>query len=214
MSIRRKDGFLPGKTDANPKSHCNVVALQNARIDQCSNPKPTESVRTRVYQANAPFPPKNAKQKKKQQEKAICKKAFDKVSIEMPLSDAIHISPAIKQYVKDAATRGFHESEHCMMMVSKEVSKNIQGKTLVKLPDLGSFVLDFTISNERFQKSLGDLGSSVNLMPYSVAVTLGLTQFQPTRVTLVLADRSTRILEGVLEDVLYAFITSIYLHIS
>ncbi|KAF8093380.1 hypothetical protein N665_0383s0012 [Sinapis alba] len=85
------------------------------------------------------------------------------------------------------------------MMASEEVSEIIQRKTPVKLPDPGSFVLDCTISDERFQRSLCDLGSSVNMMPYSAAVTLGLTQFQPTRVTLVLADRSTRIPEHILE---------------
>ncbi|XP_024010409.1 uncharacterized protein LOC112085428 [Eutrema salsugineum] len=38
-------------------------------------------------------------------------------------------------------------------------------------------------------------------MPYSVAVNLGMTDFKPTRISLILADRSTRIPEGVLEDV-------------
>ncbi|KAF8100023.1 hypothetical protein N665_0233s0025 [Sinapis alba] len=179
-----------------------IDRLSEARRNRHSDLEPIEPVRKRVYQATAPFPPKNAKQKKKQQEKSnMTKKAFDKVSIMMSLSDVIHTSPAIKQYVKDAAMRGFHESEHCVLMVSEEVSGIIQGKTAVKLPDPSSFVLDCTISNERFQRSLCDLGSSVNLMPYSVTVTLGLTQFRPTSVTLVLADRSTRILEGVLEDV-------------
>ena len=39
----------------------------------------------------------------------------------------------------------------------------------------------------------------MNLIPYSVAVALGLTK--PTNITLVLADRSVRIPKGVLENV-------------
>ena len=41
----------------------------------------------------------------------------------------------------------------------------------------------------------------MNLIPYSVAVALGLTKIQPTNITLVLADRSVRTPEGVLKDV-------------
>ena len=38
-------------------------------------------------------------------------------------------------------------------------------------------------------------------MPYYVAVTLGYKEFMPTPITLVLADRSIRVPEGILEDV-------------
>ena len=41
----------------------------------------------------------------------------------------------------------------------------------------------------------------MNLIPYSVTVALGLTQFKPTNITLVLADRYVRNPEGILEDV-------------
>ena len=87
-------------------------------------------------------------------------------------------------------------------MVSEQVSAMIQERIPIKQPDLGSFVLDCNIHNERFQRYLCDLHSSVNLIPYSVALALGLTQFKPTNITLVLADRSVRIPEGILEDVL------------
>ncbi|CAA7047523.1 unnamed protein product [Microthlaspi erraticum] len=36
-------------------------------------------------------------------------------------------------------------------------------------------------------------GSSVNLMPLSVAARLGMTDFKPTRISLIMADRSKRI---------------------
>ena len=39
-------------------------------------------------------------------------------------------------------------------------------------------------------------------MPYSIAVTLGYDEFMTTPITLVLADRSIRVPEGILEDVL------------
>ncbi|XP_013699897.1 uncharacterized protein LOC106403627 [Brassica napus] len=120
----------------------------------------------------------------------------------MSLSDAMIIAPSIKKYVKDMTSPNYPTAEHSVMMVSEEVSAMIQGETPAKRPDPGSFVLDCNIQNTRFPRSLCDLGSSVNLMPYSVAVTLGYNEFMTTPITLVLSDRSIRVPEGILEDVL------------
>lgn len=98
-------------------------------------------------------------------------------------------------------SQNFPPSEQNVMMISKEVSAIIQGEPPTKQPDLGSFVLDCTINNRRFIRPLYDLGSSVNIMPHSVALSFGLINFAPTRITLVLADRSVRVPKRVLEDV-------------
>ncbi|XP_010507594.1 PREDICTED: uncharacterized protein LOC104784237 [Camelina sativa] len=92
-------------------------------------------------------------------------------------------------------------AEQGVMMISAQVSAIIQNKIPEKLPDPGSFVLDCTIFTDRFARSLCELGSSVNLMPRSVALSLGMTDFKPTKITLILADRSIRIPDGVLEGV-------------
>ena len=47
-----------------------------------------------------------------------------------------------------------------------------------------------------------DLRGSVNLLPYSVFVKLGRGKLHPTPVVLQLADRSTKISRGIVEDVL------------
>ena len=52
------------------------------------------------------------------------------------------------------------------------------------------------------EKSLLDLGASVNLLPYSVYKKLGLGELKPTSITLSLADRSIKIPKGTVEDVL------------
>ena len=47
-----------------------------------------------------------------------------------------------------------------------------------------------------------DLGASVNLLPYSVYVDLGLGELELTNITLQLADRSVKIPRGIVKDVL------------
>ena len=47
-----------------------------------------------------------------------------------------------------------------------------------------------------------DLGASVNLLPYSVYVDLGLGELEPTNITLQLADCSVKIPRGIVKDVL------------
>ena len=65
---------------------------------------------SRIYRPNSPFPPTQLKVKR-ELEKAICKKAFDKINVELPLSDAIQISPSIKKYIKEMVSRGFGPTE-------------------------------------------------------------------------------------------------------
>jgi hypothetical protein len=58
------------------------------------------------------------------------------------------------------------------------------------------------IGVSQIERALLDLGSSVNLLPYSIYLQLGLGQLTPTSMTLQLADRSVKIPRGIVEDVL------------
>jgi hypothetical protein len=58
------------------------------------------------------------------------------------------------------------------------------------------------IGESQINRALLDLGASVNLLPYSVYLKLGLGELKPTTVTLQLADRSLKRPRGILEDVL------------
>ena len=89
-----------------------------------TRPEPTIE---RVYRTLPTYPPKS--QTKKSLEYAICKKALDKITVEMSLSDAMKITPSIKKYVKDMMSPNYPTVEYSVMMVSKEVSAMIQGET-------------------------------------------------------------------------------------
>ncbi|XP_021741124.1 uncharacterized protein LOC110707399 [Chenopodium quinoa] len=101
---------------------------------------------------------------------------------------------ALKKNIKDQ-----HED--------KEVAHK-KGPTLLydnlppKLHDPGSFTIPCTINEKFFDRVLCDLGASVNLMPYSLYESLGLQGLRPSPISLQLADRTSRLPEGVVEDVL------------
>ncbi|XP_024006541.1 uncharacterized protein LOC112083048 [Eutrema salsugineum] len=159
-------------------------------------PKPAEE---RVYKPKILYP-RSPRKSDQELDDARCKALMEKLVIEIPLVDAVKINPFLRRYVKKMVTNNLTHEEG-VMMISEQVSSVIQNKIPKKLSDPGSFVLDCSIFSERFKRSLCDLGSSVNLMPYSLAVNLGMTDFKPTKISLILADRSKRIPKGVLEDV-------------
>jgi len=157
------------------------------------------SVAGRATKPKVPFP-KSPRRSKQELDDARCKAMMDKLIVEIPLIDVVKSSPMIRQYVKRMVTKDLL-TEKAVMTMSTQVSDIIQNKIPHKLPDPGSFVLNCGILNESFERCLCNLGSSVNLMPRSVALRLGLTDLEPAQITLVLADRSVRRPDGILCDV-------------
>ncbi|XP_024016274.1 uncharacterized protein LOC112089752 [Eutrema salsugineum] len=143
-----------------------------------------------------PVPPKKSR---KDLEEAKCREMLKDLTVKLPLADAVQMIPALKRYMKGLVS-GKAVEEESVMMVSKECSAVLQNKVLKKRSDPGRFVLSVRIGNVLFARSLCDLGSSVNLMPYSVAKRLGYTRFKATKISLVFADRSTKFPVGILED--------------
>ena len=86
--------------------------------------------------------------------------------------------------------------------LTEQVSVIIQCKTLVKYKDPGCPTISVNIGETCVEKALLDLGASVNLLPYSIYKKLGLGELKPTTTTLSLANRSMKIPEGIVEDVL------------
>ena len=72
----------------------------------------------------------------------------------------------------------------------------------MKYKDPGSPTISVNIGGTCIDKALLDLGASVNRLPYSVYKQLGLGELKPTNITLSLVDRSVKIPNGIVEDVL------------
>jgi hypothetical protein len=86
--------------------------------------------------------------------------------------------------------------------LTEHVNSIIQCKLPIKHNDPGCPTISCMIGVSHIEKALLDLGASVNLLPYSVYLQLGLGELKPTSMTLQLADRSMKVPQGIIEDVL------------
>ncbi|XP_024009416.1 uncharacterized protein LOC112084499 [Eutrema salsugineum] len=154
---------------------------------------------TRVYKPKAPYP-RALKGPKKEKEKAKLKEIIEQLNKRLPFIEACVMIPALRKYMKGILTNSL-ALEEGVMMITHKCSSILQNHVPQKKEDPGSFVLSCTIRNMTFERCLCDLGSSINMMPLSVAKRLGYHTFQPTKISLVLADRSVRRPERVLVDV-------------
>ncbi|XP_047150716.1 uncharacterized protein LOC124822722, partial [Vigna umbellata] len=71
-----------------------------------------------------------------------------------------------------------------------------------KVKDPGSFTIPCTINGHKIGKALIDLGSNINFMPLSVLENIGGLEVQPAKMTLFMADGSTKKPYGVVENVM------------
>ncbi|CAL8988133.1 unnamed protein product [Prunus brigantina] len=110
--------------------------------------------------------------------------------------------PAYGKFFKELNTYKRKYGPNEKVMVSENVSAVLQRKLPPKLKDPGSFSIDITIGGKLVEKAMLDLGASINLMPYSVYLQLGLGELKATTISLQLADRSVKYPRGIVEDIL------------
>ena len=122
------------------------------------------------------------------------------MKVNIPLLEIIKQVPAYAKFLKDLCTikkgLGIEKKE----FLTEQVSAIIQSKYPVKYKDPGSPTISVNIGGNCIDKSLLDLGASVNLMPYSVYKQLGLGELKPIKIALSLANRSVKIPKGIVED--------------
>ncbi|KAL5554300.1 hypothetical protein UlMin_041701 [Ulmus minor] len=124
------------------------------------------------------------------------------VRINLPLLHVIKQVPSYAKVIKDLCTLKRKHNVKKTAFLAEQASAVIDSKTPPKYKDPGCPTVACQIGNQACGQALLDLGASVNLMPYSVYLQLGLGEIKPTTVVLQLADRSVRKPRGIVEDVL------------
>ena len=219
-------GRFPSQTLPNPKGIHEVgsgmdevksiITLRSGKEVDQPMPKPVEESRqgeemqsehillekdSMKYRIPPPFP-QALRGKKKATQQAGILEVLRQVKVNIPLLDLIKQVPAYAKFLKDLCTIKKGLGIEKKAFLTEHVSAIIQSKYPVKYKDLGSPTIPVNIGGNCIDKSLLDLGASVNLMPYSVYMQLGLGELTPTNITLSLADRSVKIPKGIVEDVL------------
>ncbi|CAN6679116.1 unnamed protein product [Malus baccata var. baccata] len=127
---------------------------------------------------------------------------FKKLEINIPFADALEQMPNYAKFMKDIISKKRKFGDHEKIQLTEECSAILQRKLPLKQKDRGSFKIPCIIGTNLFEKALCDLGSSINLLPLSVAKNIGIGEIKPTTVSLQMADRSIAYPEGIIEDVL------------
>ena len=223
-------GRFPSQTLPNPKGIHEVGSSNNSGMDEVKAiitlrsgkevdqpmPKPVEDSKkgeelqsehillkedSMKYSIPPPFP-QALRSKKKTSQQAGILEVLRQVKVNIPLLDIIKQVPAYAKFLKDLCTIKKGLGIEKKAFLTEQVSAIIQSRNPVKYKDPGSPTISVNIGGNCIDKSLLDLGASVNLLSYSVYKQLGLGELKPTNITLSLADRSVKIPKGIVEDVL------------
>ncbi|XP_073119897.1 uncharacterized protein [Henckelia pumila] len=119
-----------------------------------------------------------------------------------PCKDALAQIPSYAKFLKEILANKRKLTNLGTVNLNEECSAVLLNKLPPKLQDPGSFSIPCAIGSMPFDKTLCDLGASINLMSYSLAKKLGIGITEPTTMSLKLADRSIKHPKGIVENVL------------
>ena len=182
--------------DVNRKSDKKSTDIAATPIQVTTSKEPE-----RVYKPVPPYPQRLRQERKSQFTQDIFE-TLRKVEINIPLIDAIKQIPSYAKFIKELCTNKRRFKDHEEVKLTEEVSAVLSRKLPPKLKDPGSFTITCKIGDHMFERALLDLGSSINLLPFSVYEYLSLGELKPTSITLQLVDRSVKHRRGILEDIL------------
>ena len=125
--------------------------------------------------------------------------AFQKVTITIPLVDAIkHISSYAK-FLKGICTP--HRSPK-RIQLSENISSIMMNSLMIKKRDQGAPMITSEIGGMTFTRSLLDTGARINILPKALFDRHHVGELQPFLIELCLADGSVRKPHGIVEDVI------------
>ena len=127
---------------------------------------------------------------------------FKQVKLNIPLLDSIKQIPSYAKFLKDLCTVKRKLGVNKEAFMTEQSTSLIRNNLPPKYKDPGSPTISIVVENSKLGHALVDLGASVNLLPYSVYVDLGLGELEPTNITLQLAYRCVKIPRGIVKDVL------------
>ena len=125
--------------------------------------------------------------------------AFKKLTITIPLIDAIKHIPSYAKFIKCIYTPHINPKR---IQLSETMSSIMMNSLPIKKRDPGAPMITSEIGGMNFSRSLLDTGASINILPKVVFNHHHVGKLQPLLAELCLADGSIRKPHGVVEDVI------------
>ncbi|XP_073121224.1 uncharacterized protein [Henckelia pumila] len=186
---------LPSQTVVNPKENMSAITLRSGK-----------ELKVNKEVVKEPVEDEDDKESKVEENKKIQEAPRDKFP---PLSEYKIFAPfplALKESRKEEEIKGLYEvfrrCECQKVELGEQVSAVIQRKILTKCKDPSMFSIHCKIGDVQLDMTMLDLGASINVMTYSIYVSLNLGPLTETTIVIQMADRSTFYPRGLLEYVL------------
>ncbi|XP_016165042.1 uncharacterized protein LOC107607626 [Arachis ipaensis] len=190
-----------GKEDEKPQSKTPTPDNHPNNKESVKPQQEDTNEGVKAYVPKLPYPTRIHKGTKDQQFPRFLE-IFKKLEINIPLVEALEQMPLYAKFLKELITKKRSWQEKETVILTQECSAIIQRGLPPKLKDPGSFLIPCTIGSIAIDKSLCDLGASINLMPLTMMKKMMIEELKPTRMSLQLADRSIKIPNGVVENLL------------
>ncbi|CAM8978924.1 unnamed protein product [Rhodiola kirilowii] len=226
----RQMGKLPSQPDVNSIEHVEAITLKNGKVLPTPQGKSSlkgKEVEGEMAKENSEVEPQTpTEEEKKHEEPALMRKyvpmvpfpqrlnkskldahfqrfveMLKKLYVTLPFHEVITQNPTYAKFLKDIVSNRRVIEESSMVALNAECSAIVQSRMPGKMQDQGSFSIPISLGKIEIDRALCDLWASISLIPYSLYEKIDMGELHPTTISLKLADRSSRIPNGVLRDV-------------
>ncbi|GJX98584.1 hypothetical protein Tco_0355603 [Tanacetum coccineum] len=142
-----------------------------------SDPPPLKAYKLKILY------PQRLRKEKMEERYAKFIDLIKEVRINIPLVDVLAGMPNYGKFLKDLVSNKSKMEQISVAFLNEECSAIVQNKLPPKLGDPGSFLILCIVAGSVEYLTLDDLGTSINLMPYSLYASLSDYTLKPTRMT-------------------------------
>nr|XP_016458131.1 PREDICTED: uncharacterized protein LOC107781823 [Nicotiana tabacum] len=155
------------------------------------------------YMSSLPFPQKQRRENLDKQFRHFLD-VLKQVHVNLPFTEVLSQMPANAKFLKKIFSNKQKVEETLVVKLTEHCNAILQNKLPQKCEDPKSFTIPCSLGSTKSEKSLCDMCASINLMPLSIFRKLeeDIGEIRSIPVSLQLADRTTIIPEGIVEDVL------------
>ena len=185
--------FLDDDPPGSP-SHEYIVASQDDVV--CPNPPPLH------VEKPPPSLPKPMKDHKRLEQNREPRQTIGEHKVNLSLLNMMHVVPQFSKYIRGLCLPRKNKKLTGKTKLNEHVSAVFERRLPEKCSDPGMFSIPCIIGDSKFDHCMIDLGSSINVLPYSVYQLLDLGPLRESKLVIKLADGSRAYPKGIVEDVL------------